>query len=107
MKIKRKKIVKNKNYNKQLRVKDEDIKYQVKNTKCCGGGGVTKYRSFRMCLNLNDYQFKPSSYMSTYTNHMATTNQKHTIDTQNQKERNTSILLRKIITHKGRNKKKK
>ena len=40
--------------------------------------------SFRMCLNLNDYQFKTSrdSYKSTYMNTMVTTNQKSTIHTQ-------------------------
>ena len=40
--------------------------------------------SFRMCLNLNDYQFKTSrySYRSTYVNSMVTANQKHTIDKQ-------------------------
>ena len=39
-----------------------------------------KCGSFRMCLNLSDYQFKTSkcSYRSTYTNPMVTTNQKPT-----------------------------
>ena len=40
------------NYNKQLKEKHED----VKNTKH-GGKGSKKRRSFRTCLNSNDYQF--------------------------------------------------
>ena len=41
-------------------------------------------RSFRMCLNLNDYEFKTSKYiyMSIYVSLMVTTNQKPTIETQ-------------------------
>ena len=41
--------------------------------------------SFRIYLNLNNHQFKISiySYISTFINHMVTTNQKTTIDTQN------------------------
>ena len=31
---------------------------------------------FRMCLNLNDYQFKTSRYTSTYMNPMVITNKK-------------------------------
>ena len=52
-----------------------------------------------MCLNLNDYQFKASrySYGSTSTNSMATTNQKHTIDSQKPKTMELSILQKKII----------
>ena len=36
------------------------------------GRGVLKYRSFRMCLNLHDYQFKASRYChgSAYLNSM-------------------------------------
>ena len=36
-------------------------------------------RSFRMCLNLNDYQFKTSryNYQSIYMSPMVTTNQKN------------------------------
>ena len=45
-----------------------------------GGGGNKKCRSFRMCLNLNDYQFKTNRYRSTYMNPIVTTNQKFTID---------------------------
>ena len=47
--------------------------------------------SFRMCLNLNDYQFKTSrySYRSTYVNSMVTANQKPTIDTQKTREKGT------------------
>ena len=45
------------------------------------------FRSSRMCMNLNDSQFKTSrySYRSTHMNSMVTTNQKPTIDTQKQK----------------------
>ena len=66
--------------------KHEDVKHNIKNTKC-GGKGVKKCRFFRMYLNLNDSQFKSSryNYGSTYINLMVTTNQKPTIDTQNQK----------------------
>ena len=48
-----------------------------------------------MYLNLSDYQFKTSrySYRSTSMNPMVTTNQNH----KNEKERNTSIPLKKII----------
>ena len=40
------------------------------------GRGVFKCRSFRMCLNLHDYQFKASRYChgSTYLNSMIMTN---------------------------------
>ena len=49
--------------------------------------GIINCRYFTMCLNLNDYQFKASryGYGSTSTNSMATTNQKHTIDSQKAK----------------------
>ena len=46
------------------------------------GEGSKKSRSFRMCLNLNDYQFKSSSYRSTYRNSMVTINKKTLMDTQ-------------------------
>ena len=46
------------------------------------GEGSKNYRSFIMCLNLNDYKFKTSRYRSTYINSMVTTNQNPTIDTQ-------------------------
>ena len=46
------------------------------------GEGRKKCRSLRMCLNLNEYQFKTSRYRSTYMNPMVNTNQKPTIDTQ-------------------------
>ena len=41
--------------------------------------GVKKCVSFRMCLNLNDYQFKTIkyNYRLTYINPMVTTNQKN------------------------------
>ena len=44
-----------------------------------------KCKSFRMCLNLNDNQFKTNrySYRSTYRNLMVTANQKPKMDTQN------------------------
>ena len=48
------------------------------------GKGSTKCKPFRMCLNLNDYQFKISrySYRKTCMKPMGTTNQKPTVDTQ-------------------------
>ena len=48
-----------------------------------------KCRSFRMCLNLNDYQFKASTYnyRSRYMNPMVTTNQKPTTDSQKPKRK--------------------
>ena len=51
------------------------------------GEGSKKCRLFRICLNLNGYEFKTSrySYRSTYVNLMITTNQKPTIDTWNPK----------------------
>ena len=53
------------------------------------GEGNKQYRSFRMCLNLNDYQYKSSryNYGSTYMNHIVTTNQKHTITTHTKTQR--------------------
>ena len=45
---------------------------------------------FRVCLNLYDYQFKANGYKKGLT-YWATRNQKHTIDSQNLKEENTSI----------------
>ena len=50
---------------------------------------VKKGRSFRMCLNLNVYQFLKSrySYRSTYMNAMVTTNQKPTIDIQKEERK--------------------
>ena len=49
------------------------------------GEGGNRYRSFRMCLNLNDYQFTTRRYSnrSIYMNPMITRNQKPIIDTQN------------------------
>ena len=41
-------------YNKQLRDTHRDIKYDIKTIK--HGGESKKCRTFRMCLNLNDYQ---------------------------------------------------
>ena len=51
------------------------------------GRRARKYGSFRICLNLNDYQFKASrhAYVPTYMKIMVTTNQKHTKDTQNRR----------------------
>ena len=48
------------------------------------GEGSKKCRCLRMCLNLNDYQFKTSTYSSklTYMKLMVTRNLKLTIDTQ-------------------------
>ena len=59
-----------------------------------------------MCLKLNDYQFKTSrrNYGSIYVNATVITNQKSVIYTQNQRERNPSILQKKIIRPQGRNK---
>ena len=53
------------------------------------GERTKKYKSFRMCLNLNDYQFKSSryNYGSSYMNPMATTNKKPMIDTQKTKRK--------------------
>ena len=58
-----------------------------------------KCRSFRMCLTLNDNQFKESryNYGSTHMNSMVSTSQKLTIYTKTKKERNPSILQEKII----------
>ena len=47
-----------------------------------------KCRSFRIHVNLNDYQFKTKyNYRSTYMNPITTTNQKPTIDTYTQKKK--------------------
>ena len=54
--------------------KNEDVKYDIKKQKTWEKG-VKKCRSFTICLNLNDYQFKTSrySYSSTYINPMEVT----------------------------------
>ena len=45
-------------YNTQLRDnKHEDVKYDTKSRKY-EKGGLKKCRSFGICLNLDDYQFK-------------------------------------------------
>ena len=61
------------------------------------GRGVRKCISFRMCLSLYDYQSKASrySYGLTYLKTRVTTNQKHTTDSQKQKESNSSIIQKK------------
>ena len=48
---------------------------------------------FRIFLSLYDYQSKASRYRKqlTYLKNRTTTNQKHTIGSQNQKEKNTGI----------------
>ena len=48
------------------------------------GEGSKNYRSFIMCLNLNDYKFKTSrySYRSTYMNFMVATSKNPTMDAQ-------------------------
>lgn len=45
-------------------VKYEDVKYDIKSTKCQRGS--KNYRSVKMCLNLNVYQFKTGRYRSAY-----------------------------------------
>ena len=52
-----------------------------------------------MCFNLNEYQFETNkySYRSTCMNPIVTTNQKLQQTYKNQRERNTSILLKKIM----------
>ena len=53
--------------------------------------GSKQCRSFRMCLNLNDYHLKTSSsnYGSKDMNLVATTNQKHTIHIQKNRKKGT------------------
>ena len=66
------------------------------------GEGSKHYRSFIMCLNLNDYKFKTSrhSYRSTYINSMVTTNQKPTVDTQKlQRQEHKLTTKEKPSTH--------
>ena len=55
--------------------KHENAKYDIKNK--MQGTGI-KYKSFRMCLNLNDNKLKTIrySYKSTYMNQTIITNQK-------------------------------
>ena len=71
--------------------------------------GVRKCWSFRMCLSSYDYQSKASrySYGLTYLKIRVITNQKHTIDSkkQKQKERNTSIIQKKTIKPQKENQK--
>lgn len=72
------------------------------------GKGVRKCRPFRMCLSLYEYQSKVHRYNDRliYLKTRATTTQKHTIDSQNQTERYSSIIEKKS-NHKRKNKKKK
>ena len=67
------------------------------------GEGSKNYRSFIMCLNLNDYKFKTSrySYRSTYTNSMVTTNQKPQQIHKNQEQECKLTAKEKPSTHKG------
>ena len=53
------------------------------------GEASKKCRSFRICLNLNDYQYKTSRYSckSRCMGAMVTATQKSTIDTQNLKRK--------------------
>ena len=83
------------------------IKYDIKITK--HEGGEYKTRSFKMYLNLNDYQFKASRYShgSTYMNSIITTNQKHIIDSQKPKIKTEPRYKRKASNHKRKNKKNK
>lgn len=61
-----------------------------------------------MCLSLYEYQSKVHRYNDRliYLKTRATTTQKHTIDSQNQTERYSSIIEKKS-NHKRKNKKKK
>ena len=63
-------------------------------------------QTFRMCLNLNEYQFKISKYIYrlTYMSFTVTTNQKSTIKKKEQKERERypNIILKKITKPQGR-----
>ena len=63
------------------------------------GEEVRKYRFFRMCLSLYYYQSKASRYINglTYLKTRITTNLKHTIDSKNQKEENSSTVQKKTI----------
>ena len=45
------------------------------------------FLSFRMCFNLYEYQSKASRKELTYLKNRATTNQKHTVNSQNLKRR--------------------
>ena len=60
---------------------------------------IRNCRSFRMCLSLYDYHSKASIYSYGLANlkTRVTTNQKHTIDSLNQKERDSSIIQKKSI----------
>ena len=65
---------------------------------------------FQNAFDLNDYQFEASryNYTTAYMNPMVTTYQKPKKIHKNQKERNTSTLLKKTLNHRGgKNKKKK
>ena len=63
---------------------------------------------FRMCLILHDYQSKASRYSNglTYLKNRVTTNEKHTIDSQKQKEDDSAQYKRKPSNHKRKKKKK-
>ena len=71
------------------------------------GRGVKNCRSFSMCLNLNDYQFKRSKYsfMSTYVNSMVITNQISTTETQKLERKEHKHTLNKTIKPQGKKQK--
>ena len=73
------------------------------------GRRIKKSRYFRMCLSLNDYQFKSSkyNYRSTYVNPTVITNQKYTTDIQKCKRKETKHTTKEKSSNNRRKKKKK
>ena len=63
---------------------------------------------FRMCFNLYEYQSKASRKELTYLKNRATTNQKHTIDSQKPKRREHKHNTKENYqTTKGKTKRKR
>ena len=61
-------------------------------------GDIKKCKAFRLCLRLNDYQFKTSRYsLSQHVKSMVTTDQKPTIDIQKLERREHNYNTKKAI----------
>ena len=65
--------------------------------------GSRKCRSFRMCLNLNDYQFEADryNYGSKYTNPMLTTKSKTYKRCKKAKKKRTQTYYKRKSNHNG------
>ena len=100
MKIVKRNYKINYNHNRLLRVKHAEVKYDIKTQNL--------QRGFKKQISQNVFelnQFKTDRYIhrSTYMNSMVSTNQNPQLYTQkNQRDRNTSMQIKKIIKPQGK-----